>query len=202
VRGPVVGVQELAGLGIHGGVPEVDGLRVVDRDLPGEPQAVLGRLPAELGRDRLVGDAAPRDDGLVAAAAQDAEPGRLGEVELVRGSLDRLGGGQLGVAGGVGQAGDERPGCEEHAPVARDADRRVATEDLEAPEALVQVDVRRAARPAGHDAGHEEITDVGGSDAELVRVLAHVLESDGHRIRRRLAGIGCGHCARHERERE
>ena len=89
---PVVDCEQLAARGVDRRVPEMLGRRVVDRELPGEAQAALGRLPAEASRDRLVRDAPAREDGLLRGTtglAQDAQADRLLELEPVGGRLDR-----------------------------------------------------------------------------------------------------------------
>ena len=205
---PVLGCEQLAGLGVHGGVPEVDVGRVVDRDLPREPKPVRGRLPAQASRDGPFGDAPVGDHrllGRAVALAENAQVRRVVEVETLGRRLDSLRRPEILVARGArGEAVDEAPGGEDDLAVAADVDRDVASEDLEAPEALVQVHVCHAARRAPVAARDGEVGDVGARYAEIGRICRDVVERDRQRIHPWLGLAGPvrrRHGARHEHER-
>jgi hypothetical protein len=129
------------------------GRRVVDHELPREAKPALRRLPAETGRDRLVGDAGAGEHRLLrgaAAPAENAEAGGIVEIEPRGGRFDRIGRGQVGVIHARRpQVGLERAGGEDHLPARRDVDGRVRSKNFETLEALVQVHVRDAAVRAG-----------------------------------------------------
>ena len=153
-------------------------------------------------RDRRARDPGRRHDRRpcrAAFAADHLRIRRLGEVEPVRGCLDRLGRGKARAAGRCAER-DEAAAGEDHAPVGGDVDGYVRAEDLEAVHALVQVDVRDAVVRAAVLARDGDVGDVGARDAELVGVLVEVAERDVERI----GGGGCAthprHRARHEYE--
>ncbi len=178
--GPVGDVEQLSRRGVEGRVPEMDAGRVVDRELPGEAQAVLGRLPAQACRDRLVGDAAVGDDRLpggAAALAHDAQAGRLLELEALGRRLDGPDGVDLRVGRGLRlQVGHEARPDEDDPAVGGHADGHVSFEDLEIPVPLVEVDVGDAVVAAPVGARDGEVGHVGASDAELRCVLLDVAD--------------------------
>ena len=167
------------------------GRRVVDHELPGEPEPAGRRLPAQTGRDRLVGDAAAGDDRLLggsAAAAKDAQVHRVGQVKPLGRGLDCLGRPELLGAGGArSEVPDEGAAGEDDPAVGGDVDGGVPAEDLEHAIPLVQVHVRDAAVRASVGARDEEVGDVGTCRAELRRVLPHVAQRDAD-------GIGICRC--------
>ena len=174
---------------------------VVDDELPGLPQTVCGRLPAQTHRDRRGRDPRRRHDGCpcrAAFAADHLRIRRLGEVEPVRGCLDRLGRGKARAAGWCAER-DEAAAGEDHTPVGSDVDGHVRAEDLQAFHALVEVDVSDAAVRAAVLARDGDVGDVGARDAELVGVLVEVAERDVERLGGACAGHP-GHRARHECE--
>jgi hypothetical protein len=171
---PVDGVEELAGLRVDSRVPQMNVGGLVDRDLPGEPEAVVGRLPAQLGRNRRAGDTAAGDDRLrrSGSAAQDAQSGGLLQIESVRSRRDGSERTEVGHAGGPGvKVLHQAAACEDDAAVLVEADGHMTAEDLEALEALVEVDVRDPGVGALHRARGEEIGHVRAPYAELGRVV-------------------------------
>ena len=141
LAGPVVDSEESARRRVDGRVPEGRAGRVVDRELPREAKAVLRGGPAQPGWDRDIRDPTARDDGLVVASLEHAEVGGLRQVECPRGRVDGLDGVERrGRGTGGAQVAHESAGGEDDAAVLH-ADGRVAPEDLEVLEALVEVDV-------------------------------------------------------------
>ena len=201
VRGPVVLGEQRAGLGVDGGVPEVRVLGVVDHGAPGKPQAAGGRLPAERGLDRLARDPAARQDRrlrLGAGAAHHAQLRRPLELEPERGLVHRRGGVDALRVRGDGREAHRCAAREQDRSVVGHVDGDLAPEDLEVPEALVDVHVRDAEAGGLVDARELQVREVGALDPELLRVLAEVGARDLARVRLRRGG-GC--CTPGDRKR-
>ena len=199
---PVDGVEERARVGIDGRVPEADARGIVDRDLPCEPEAVRSRLPAQLGRNGCVGDAAAGDESLRGSGspADDVQPGRVGEIQPCGCGLDRVDGAEVGRVGRSAEAHGSSRG-EDEVTVGVDADGDVPAEDLEPPEPLVEVEVRDAVVLACDPAHDEGVGEVGACDTEVGRAVVEVAERGRQRV---VVGGGSRagrHRARNNRER-
>ncbi len=187
VRGPVVGGEQRAGLGVDRGVPQMRvrrdrrspsarraaarprsaASRASPRSAPARSRRPTGRIcdlaPLRRSTRTLAGRVASRSESAALAAADAASRLCVSEATVARLT--------------------ERAAGEDDLVVGADVDRELAAEDLEVAEALVEVDVRDA-EPCGLvHARHEHVGDVGARHPELLRVRAEIRARDLARVR-------------------
>ena len=193
VRGPVVLLEQRAGLGVDGGVPQMGVVGLVDDRAPGEPEAARGRLPAERGLDRRARDPAAREDGrlrLDAGAAQHAHLLRRLQLEPERGLGHGRGRVEVLRVRRDGREADGLAAGEDDLAVGADVDRDLTAEHLHVAVALVDVDVRDPEALGLVDAREHQVGEVGGGHPELLRVLGQVGARDLARVRLAAAAAG------------